>query len=432
MTYPINGLANGMGIKVKGAGSSGADLNTTITSGSGTYTLVLGTNCLTTVTSANVNSIGSIPSSSSTLTVASTTGWVTGEGIDVAGAGAAGADLITTVTVTSGTVLSLGANTSTGGPYNNVVINHDDTAALNAAFASGQNVRIPAGQFNVYATGANSTALTLSLPVTVQCAGAGIYSYYSGPYGTWIWNRGTVDNTLAVTGGNGTSLYNCGIHQAVDITPTAGYGLVLGNGSSGSQWGFGGSFIVGNQVWDTWGLLDFNQGVTNSTISGNAINTDSTATKHIITYDVTSPGGANFITGNAIADSSGQNLTCLTIIDGDTNQWVNNNFEQCGTMISATTTPGTYGNGQFFMANTFEGSGSGTTCQVILSVGKRYMFSGNYFNLDNGHGTFCLSGSVDQVLATGNLSSNSGTNWSSTTSGTNISHTANLGTGGTF
>ena len=247
MTYPINGLANGMGIKVKGAGASGADLNTTITSGAGTFTLVLGTNCLTTVTSANVNSIGSIPSSSSTLTVASTTGWVTGEGIDVAGAGAAGADLITTVTVTSGTVLSLGANTSTGGPYNNVVINHDDTAALNAAFASGQNVRIPAGQFNVYATGANSTALTLSLPVTVQCAGVGIYSYYSGPnYGTWIWNRGTVYNTLAVTGGTGTSLYNCGIHQAVDITPTAGYGLVLGNGTLGRS---GGSVVL--LLWET-------------------------------------------------------------------------------------------------------------------------------------------------------------------------------------
>ena len=189
---------------------------------------------------------------------------------------------------------------------------------------------------------------------------------------------------------------------------------------------------MGNSVWDTWGLLDFNEGVTTSTISGNAIMTDSAATKHIVTYDVTSPGGGNFITGNAFADFSGQSLTCLTIIDGDTNQWVNNNFEQCGTMISATTAPGTYGNGQMFMSNTFEGSGSGTTCQVILSVGKRYMFSGNYFNLDNGHGTFCLSGSVDQVLATGNLSSNSGTNWSSTTSGTNISHTANLGTGGTF
>ena len=50
------------------------------------------------------------------------------------GAGSAGADLITTVTVTSPTVLTLGVNAAT--TVTNAKINHDDTAAINAALTT--------------------------------------------------------------------------------------------------------------------------------------------------------------------------------------------------------------------------------------------------------------------------------------------------------
>ena len=97
---------------------------------------------------------------------------------------------------------------------------------------------------------------------------------YSSVYsGTLIWNRGKTNNSVVVWSG-GAHLADCGIQQAVDITPTAGYGLVIGNGSSGAQWGFSGSFIERNSVNNTYGLLDFNEGVATSTVRGNSIMTE--------------------------------------------------------------------------------------------------------------------------------------------------------------
>lgn len=56
---------------------------------------------------------GSITSGQATLTVASTATWAANQGIRVAGAGAAGADLVTTVSSIAGSVLTLAANAST-------------------------------------------------------------------------------------------------------------------------------------------------------------------------------------------------------------------------------------------------------------------------------------------------------------------------------
>lgn len=56
---------------------------------------------------------GSITSGQATLTVASTLTWAANQGIRVAGAGTAGADLVTTVSSIAGSVLTLAANAST-------------------------------------------------------------------------------------------------------------------------------------------------------------------------------------------------------------------------------------------------------------------------------------------------------------------------------
>ena len=200
-TAVISGISNGMTIYVSGAGPRSTTLNATVTSGGGTVNLVLSANASTTVTSASVTTagatvytVGSITTGTAILNVASTTGWVTGEGMDVTGAGAGGADLITTVSaVTSATVLTLAANAAT--TVTNAKINHDDTAAINAALTTTQNVQLPPGQFNVTGT------LNIAYPQWVQCAGAGVGTIpgFASPTplgGTIIWNRGKTNNVI--------------------------------------------------------------------------------------------------------------------------------------------------------------------------------------------------------------------------------------------
>lgn len=56
---------------------------------------------------------GSITTGTASLTVASATGWMTGDAITVAGAGVGSADLTTYIQQISGTTITLGANAST-------------------------------------------------------------------------------------------------------------------------------------------------------------------------------------------------------------------------------------------------------------------------------------------------------------------------------
>lgn len=87
---------------------------------SGSYKAVLYDACQINPTETT----GSINSGSSTLTVASAVTWTIGQGIKVAGAGVAGADLTTTVSNISGTTFTLAANAST--TVSGAVVSHTD------------------------------------------------------------------------------------------------------------------------------------------------------------------------------------------------------------------------------------------------------------------------------------------------------------------
>lgn len=94
---------------------------------------------------------GDITNATPTLTVASATSFAIGQGIRVAGAGVASADLVTTISNIAGTTFTLADNAST--TVVGAVVSHDDTAAIQAAIdaavTAGQPVYIPAGNYRV-------------------------------------------------------------------------------------------------------------------------------------------------------------------------------------------------------------------------------------------------------------------------------------------
>jgi hypothetical protein len=133
---------------------------------------------------SNATTTGTISATSTSLAVASAAGWVVGMGIVVAGAGTAGANLITSITAIAGTTFTLAAAAVTA--VTGAVVSHDDTAALQACinycFGSGSTTNgkynsqanltmfIPNGMYNV------STALLIKDLVGGIVMGAGRYA----------------------------------------------------------------------------------------------------------------------------------------------------------------------------------------------------------------------------------------------------------------
>src|ERR1035438_7987983 len=80
---------------------------------------------------------GTISASSNSLVVASNASFAVGQGILVFGAGASGANLVTSISFVNGTTVILAATASTG--VTGAVVQHDDTVAINAAIADAMN-----------------------------------------------------------------------------------------------------------------------------------------------------------------------------------------------------------------------------------------------------------------------------------------------------
>jgi hypothetical protein len=187
---------------------------------------------------ANTITTGSITSGSYLLTVASASGWNSGMGIAVHGAGPGGtSELITIVTRISGTLLTLAASAST--TVTSAAVNHDDTAAIQSAINSGSNVYLRPGNYNL------TSSLSVTSAIAVRGSGAGT---------TTLWNRGISNHVISVnyTAPNGSSTqYSNGpiledfqIYQAAGASPTAGYGIYVTNSS-----GFRFRNIAMNALW---------------------------------------------------------------------------------------------------------------------------------------------------------------------------------------
>jgi HoxN/HupN/NixA family high-affinity nickel-transporter len=240
---------------------------------------------------------GSIAASSNLLTVANAAGWSIGQGLDVAGAGSGGADLITSVTNISGTTFTLGANAISS--VSNAIVNHDDTAALNAAIASGRPVHLRKGNYNV------TSQLTMSTPTSF--VGDGVYS-------TIIWNRGTTNDVLRIKyeiaagwtspggyNGNGAEVSDFQISQATGTTPIGGYGVHI-ESTDGAGFYVTGLSVSRLMMNDLWGGVKIGPGVIsdwiadlniNSMVGGDGILVDSPAPSGDMHYNDIEMAGPN-------------------------------------------------------------------------------------------------------------------------------------------
>jgi hypothetical protein len=263
---------------------------------------------------------GSITASSKTLTVASATGWSIGMGIAVANAGTGGnTELITSVTNISGTTFTL--NDAAITTATTQTVNHDDTAAIAAAIATGKPVHLRTGNYNV------TSGFTISSPTTFVGDGGGLSIIWNrNPTGTvfTISYTSQVAATACFTGwfsgwtgcyqGKAALFQDFQISQANGMTATDGYGFSVagtsGNGVTNlhinrivmnNLWGgiFLGSFLISN--WFTDNYIQGTQGGW-----GIVINTPT-------------PYGDSNLVGNEL---NGQN-TGLKIIASDTSMIVN-------------------------------------------------------------------------------------------------------------
>lgn len=118
--------------------------------------------------SGGTSTTGSISAASAALTVASASTFAVGQGIYIAGAGAAGIAHVTTITAINGLVLTLAANAAT--TVAGAVVQHDDSVAINAAIAAclndgGGTVYLPAGHYRCNAPVNHATNSVLTMPM---------------------------------------------------------------------------------------------------------------------------------------------------------------------------------------------------------------------------------------------------------------------------
>lgn len=257
---------------------------------------------------------GTISTGTSSLVVASATGWRVGMGVGVVGAGVAAAELVTTVTAISGTTLTLNAAAST--TATGQVVRHDDTVALNAAFAAAKNVLLPAGTCNV--TGA------LTAGVSKIIAGAGMVGRTNASTGSALTNiiqfSPTADTITATVGY--VELSGFSIQMATGITPTAGYALrVTTSGSTNDRgWKFHDILTYG-----TFGGLKVGTAASFGDFSNLFISVASASTENGIYYDNPSTAGDNRfhnIDIRVVIGGSAYN-NGIRILNADVTEWSN-------------------------------------------------------------------------------------------------------------
>jgi hypothetical protein len=396
------GWTAGMGIAVSGSGAKGGVYAFTVTA-PGSYTVcptafsftggggasAAGTPTCHWTPSTGVYTVtgGIITNVGSGYTTAPTIGFTGGTGSGAAATAIITSELVTTVSVISGTTFTLAANASTA--VSGATIQHDDTAALNAANASGYNVYWRPGTYNV--TG----------PINVSS----VFKLLGAGGQTTINNRGRTNNVINVTYSvystsgvalpPGPEISGFQIVQDPSITPVSGCGL---------QWGSGAinPYTEGVRMRDigmtnTWAGL--------CAIDGTALNflhdirVQNTVSGWGIYYNSRSPGGDNNFDGVSLWLNAG-----LYIINGATNPYTN-----LKTNTGGMTTPVIFGSG-IIMDQRFDNpslDGLTTTgCSMdftAANINTVTITSGDW----GGATAFCAPQNVGSLTATGFLNSSS-------------------------
>jgi hypothetical protein len=318
---------------------------------------------------------GSIVSGSSSLTVASASGWKPGMGIAVQRAGAGGTtELVTTVSAVSGAVLTLASPAFA--TVSNIAIHHDDTAAIQAAVKSGSNVYLRPGNYNV------TSEITVSTAISISGTGGGLAT---------IWNRGAANNVFLLnyaqpTGsstqyGLGPTISGLQIYQSPEVKPTGGFGI-----SIMSAGGSGGFHIRDNAMNGLWGGIY----VTNSIVGWiNDNRIDNGVGGWGIYYDVSMPGGDIHFNNDELSGPA----TGVYINQMDTADFTN---------LKTNNSNVTFGSGTIYNARFINPSIEGVTCAFDFSAAKALrsvLISGGEFEVTAG--PFCSPQKVQNLTVVG-------------------------------
>lgn len=335
-----------------------------------------------------------------TLTVASATGWIVGEGINILGAGVSGANLITQVTAIVGTTFTVSTAAST--TVSGATIKHDDSVALQNSFNSGKNVWLRCN--------ANYDAgLTLNItnPMMVRGCLAVDNTTHSSPVqtnsgGSTIWDTSAASSVFNITSSYVT-LANFAVEQDPNVTPTSGYGVILGNGSFRMRM----DEIYNVLIYGTYGTLELLGNVVPAFIHDNWFygyggtgNTSGSVTIN----NVTPAGDVKWVSNEFRVLNDGPNVN---IICTDTENFTNNKFNN-GDPDLTINDSGCTGTGVFaqtFANNSFEGGANTGQLIKISSSGTNTVYGLNFIGgevgVDNGKGGFLISNNAEDVAIEG-------------------------------
>lgn len=331
---------------------------------------------------------GTISSGTNSLSVLSASGWSTGMGIAVANAGPGGStELITTVTAISGTSFTLGANasaTATG-----QVINHDDTVCLQRAINSGRNPHLRLGTYNV------TSELAVATPQVISCDGAVNQTTHTG--GTTIMNRGTTNNVINISSAYVT-LNSCAIEQNASITPTAGYGIVIGNAVTRVRM----AIIENNLVYGTYGGITLTGNVIPAYIHDNffwSLGGASNTAGAMYINNPSTAGDVHWVANEFRVINLGP---VGYIVNADVEQFVNDKFNSANPAltIDTTLTGGTVVS-QSFVGSSFEGGSNTGPLIQINGTPTGISFVGGEIGTDNGNGGVSIAAGVTDVSIIG-------------------------------
>lgn len=346
-----------------------------------------------------VTTTGSISSSSATttLTVGSATGWSVGMGIGIAGAGTAGAELITSVTAIVGTTFTVAnaAITTVSG----AVVNHDDTAAIQTALNSGKSVHLRVGQYNITST------LNITNPTLFYGDGA-LSVDNSGTGGTIIVVRNSSANWIKITA-NSVFVRDMSLKTASGVTTTGGFALVV-DGAGGA---IGGITLENLSTYGSMGGLEVLSQVIVAYYSQIYMFTNGTTTAFpAVLLNDPSPYGDNvFNKINGVPINIGQGYG-VVVAAADVNQFQNVKMNAYLNGLFINPAGGSSVFNQVFDNCSFEGNSVNSSSIGLISDSnggsvKNITFTSGEFGVDTGTSDYGLDleGGVTQISITGTI-----------------------------
>ena len=282
---------------------------------------------------------GTIPAASHSLVVANASGWAIGQGIAVAGAGAASAELVSSITGITGTTFTLADAASTA--VTNAAINHDDTAAISAAItasqAAGTPVHLPAGDYNV--TG----SYTINTPITFYGDGRAQSRFWKRSATGYLFTIGySVDDhagniNLAYAGANFSEF---GVFQGSGITPTAGGAFLIASADTSGHKFVEGLTIRSISTKGLWTTIVTGDWINANWFEDIYVNAAASGFGIIINTALGTGGDSNwskiFFNGGTIGGLSQQ--TSLKLIKADTQNFTNLKIDGGGGVVFANAT----------------------------------------------------------------------------------------------